>query len=97
MESRVSDTNIDEIMLNRCVFARNERIWQKKASLYPAKRGYCYSFYVSGFLLFFLFLNLCPYPQVSQHYFFNIFLKHSVLDTNIKTHTHTQNNFYFIL
>jgi len=38
MEINVTDTNIDEIMLNRRVFARNERIWQKKASLCPAKR-----------------------------------------------------------
>jgi len=35
MESSYTGTNIDEIMLNRRIFARNERIWQKKASLYP--------------------------------------------------------------
>jgi len=38
MEIKISGTNIDEIMLNWRVFARNERIWQKKASLCPAKR-----------------------------------------------------------
>jgi len=36
MESSYVSTNIDEIMLNR-VFARNEKIWQKKASLYPGR------------------------------------------------------------
>jgi len=30
MESSYTGTNIDEIMLNRRVFVRNERIWQKK-------------------------------------------------------------------
>jgi len=38
MEISVTSTNIDEIMLNRHVFARNERIWQIKVSLCPAKR-----------------------------------------------------------
>jgi len=38
MEISVTGTNIDEIMLNRRVFAWNERIWQKKALLYFAKR-----------------------------------------------------------
>jgi len=38
MEISVTSTNIDEIMFNRRVFTRNEKIWQKKTSFCPEAR-----------------------------------------------------------